>query len=54
MADLRSSVRMEIHERLPQVLEEAMQSKASELKKLLDSSAQVIHFHLISSIFISF
>lgn len=33
VADLRSSVRMEIHERLPQLLQEAMQSKATERKR---------------------
>lgn len=40
VADLRASVTAEIQQQLPQVLQEVMQGKASELKKLLDSSAQ--------------
>lgn len=40
VADLRATVTAEIQQQLPQVLHEVMQSKASELRKLMDAGAQ--------------
>mmetsp|Transcript_48567 Transcript_48567/g.113364 ORF Transcript_48567/g.113364 Transcript_48567/m.113364 type:complete len:704 (+) Transcript_48567:81-2192(+) len=40
VSEMRASVAAEIQQQLPQVLEEVMRSKASDLQKLLDAGAQ--------------